>query len=349
MRRCRAWSWRWTTTCTRSRSIPSGGHGAVYRGPNRDALAGGALPAAPRASRSGSRSCTPTTASAGASAVARLLEGEPIELEYRVVGLDGRERIVLEHLRPRREADGTLFYDGVARDITERRRLEDELRRSMAELERARSAAELRARTDELTGAFNRRHFAEIVEEAMAGDATGWGLLILDADHFKQVNDAHGHVVGDAVLVELARRLAACLEAGDCLARWGGEEFAVLLQGVASDAELDRRAQRLRTAVASSPVAAGGVSVRLTISVGAARAGAELDNLDALVETADRCLYVAKRHGRNRVSLVPNLAVTDARRASPRRCAWPARWRSPPAFARGCPRPMPSRSPCSRR
>ena len=85
----------------------------------------------------------------------------------------------------------------------------------------------------------------------------------------------------------------------------------MLLEGVASEAELDRRAQRLRTAVATSPVVAGGVGVRLTISVGAARAGGELDNLDALVETADRCLYVAKRHGRNRVSLVPQLAVTD--------------------------------------
>ena len=240
-----------------------------------------------------------------------------MKLEYRVVGLDGRERIVLDHLRPRRELDGTLFYDGVTRDITERRRLEDDLRRSMAELESARGAAELRARTDELTGVFNRRHFAEIVGQALAGDPTGWGLLILDADHFKQVNDAHGHVVGDAVLVELARRLTACLGPGDCLARWGGEEFAVLLGGVASEAELDRRAQRLRTAVAYSPVAAAGVAVRLTISVGATRAGGELDNLDALVETADRCLYVAKRHGRNRVSLVPHLAVTATPASEP--------------------------------
>ena len=146
---------------------------------------------------------------------------------------------------------------------------------------------------------------------ALAEDPNGCALLMLDADHFKQVNDVHGHVVGDAVLVELARRLTDGLRPTDCLARWGGEEFAVLLQGVGSEEELDRLAERLRSAVARTPVVAEGVSVRLTISIGAARAGGELDSLDALVEAADRCLYVAKRRGRDRVSLVPDLVVTD--------------------------------------
>ena len=95
-----------------------------------------------------------------------------------------------------------VYYDGATRDVTERRRLE-------AELRLARGEAESLARTDELTGTFNRRHFAEIVAEALASDPDGCGLLLLDADHFKQVNDVHGHVVGDAVLVELASRLRA--------------------------------------------------------------------------------------------------------------------------------------------
>jgi putative nucleotidyltransferase with HDIG domain len=117
------------------------------------------------------------------------------------------------------------------------------------------------------------------------------------------------------VLVDLATRLHAELGPDDRLARWGGEEFAVLLRGVASDAELEERAERLRAAVALHAVEAAGVSVRLTISVGAARSGSELGSLDALVEAADGCLYAAKRGGRNRVSLVPD--APDAPRSEP--------------------------------
>jgi two-component system cell cycle response regulator len=153
------------------------------------------------------------------------------------------------------------------------------------------------------------------VGDALAADPGACGLLLIDADHFKQVNDLYGHLTGDAVLVDLAARLSGELGPGDCLARWGGEEFAVLLRGVDSDAELERRAQHLRAGVALHPLGAAGVSVRLTISVGAARSGPELASLDALVEAADGCLYAAKRQGRNRVSLRPDGA--DAPRAEP--------------------------------
>jgi PAS domain-containing protein len=155
---------------------PAGGCRAVYRGPSRAALAGGPLPAGAEGERIWESLLHPGDRERRRSALARMRDGAPVELEYRVVGLDGRERVVLDRLRPRREPDGTLFYEGVTRDITERRRLEDELRRSMAELERARGAAELRARTDELTGVFNRRHFAEIPEQALAVDATARAL-----------------------------------------------------------------------------------------------------------------------------------------------------------------------------
>jgi diguanylate cyclase (GGDEF)-like protein len=291
------------------RVAPDGGYTSVYRGPHRAALAGGPLPSGAEGERLWESLVHPDDRERWWAAIARLVHAESIELEYRLVGLDGTERIVLDRLRPRRGADGTLFYDGATRDVTERRELEDELRL-------ARGAAELRARTDELTGAYNRRHFAEIVAEALGSDADDCGLLLLDADHFKQVNDVHGHGAGDAVLVELARRLTAQLGPDDCLARWGGEEFAVLLRRVASGAELEDRAERLRAAVALRPVVAADVSVRLTISIGAARASAELHTLDALVEEADRCLYTAKRLGRNRVSLLAN-TVAEAPQAEP--------------------------------
>ena len=298
---------------------PDGAHATVYRGPNREALAGGRLPDGADGDRRFETLVHPEDRRRRVAALALLAAAKPIDLEYRVIGLDGRERIVADRLRARRGPDGSLYYDGVMRDITERRRLEDELLRTLEEmqdahreLERARAEADLRAWTDELTGAFNRRHFTEIVADALRDDPHGTGLLLLDADHFKHVNDLFGHLVGDAVLVELARRLQGSLEKGEDLARWGGEEFALLLRGVGSDAAIAERAERLRSRVAGAPVVAAGISLGLTISVGAIRAGGELTDVDALVDAADRGLYAAKRGGRNRISLASHAGGSHA-------------------------------------
>ena len=164
---------------------------------------------------------------------------------------------------------------------------------------------------------FNRRRFAQIAAETLAATPGRCGLLLLDADHFKQINDAYGHAIGDAVLVGLAQRLSAGLEPGDCLARWGGEEFAVLLPGVASDAELAERAERLRLAVNETPIVHGDVRVELTISVGCALAADGSQTLDALLDTADSCLYAAKHEGRDRVSLLPSSKDPGASTAEP--------------------------------
>jgi diguanylate cyclase (GGDEF)-like protein/PAS domain S-box-containing protein len=262
-----------------------GGYDVVYRGPNRERLLGGRLPGD---EQSWDAFLHPDDLERWRALASRLPLGETVELEYRLRGVDGRERVVYERMRPRREPDGTLLYDGVSRDVTERRRLEDQLRRS--------------ARVDALTGVHNRAHFAELAEACLAEGEHGFALL--DADHFKQVNDGHGHAVGDAVLVELAARLRGELGTADHLGRWGGEEFAVLFADVTSDDELQARCERLREAVAERPFASG---IAQTISVGAVRGRG---SLDPLAEAADARLYAAKRLGRNRVALCPDAPRT---------------------------------------
>ena len=232
------------------------------------------------------------------------------------------ERIVLDRLRPRREADGTLYYDGVDprhhRAPAPRGRAPPQHGRhgpGPLELDAAHRAAELQARTDDLTGTYNRRHFAELVA-APRGGATpaGCGLLLLDADHFKQINDIHGHVVGDAVLVELARRLQAELAPDDCLARWGGEEFAVLLRGVRSDESSPRAPSacaRPSPATPSSPTAPRPPD---RLDRRRPRRAAELaDARRARSRRPTAALYAAKGRGRDRVCLAGDVRTTAER------------------------------------
>lgn len=167
-------------------------------------------------------------------------------------------------------------------------RLHDELRR--------------RATTDALTGLANRGAFEEalareIARARRAGAALA--VVVLDVDHFKRVNDAHGHAAGDAVLREVAARLEAAARAGDLAGRVGGEEFAVALPDADLAAAADV-AERVRRRVADAPVAFPGGAVAVTISAGvAALAGGE--DAVALVARADARLYEAKRAGRDRV------------------------------------------------
>lgn len=175
----------------------------------------------------------------------------------------------------------------------------------VAALEKAWGTANQLAMVDRLTGLSNRHQFMPAAEREI-GLARRHGqpmaLLVLDVDHFKSINDRHGHLTGDRVLVEVARRCRQALRATDLLARWGGEEFIVLLPNTPIK-QVRQSAERVREAVsASAQLAMGGQPVQVTVSVGAAWAPAgRLVSLDALIQLADAALYRAKHTGRNRI------------------------------------------------
>ncbi|WP_432572718.1 histidine kinase N-terminal 7TM domain-containing diguanylate cyclase [Kineococcus sp. SYSU DK005] len=192
----------------------------------------------------------------------------------------------------------------VARDITEvvetRRHLEDQL----ALVERLRAQLQEQSVRDPLTGLHNRRLLDEALPAALAaaragGDAVG--VLVVDVDRFKAVNDTHGHAAGDEVLVEVAHALAAGARAHDVVARSGGEEFVLVLPG-ADAAATRERAEALRAACARLDVAVGdGARVRPTVSIGTAVHRADGEDAAGLLAAADRALYAAKAAGRDRV------------------------------------------------
>lgn len=213
--------------------------------------------------------------------------------EGHIVRGDGRIVPVAVSVTPtrgREPAEGCVL---LFRDITERKKLEAELR-------------EL-ATTDSLTSLPNRRYFLEQLDRELArlqrqGGTTA--LLMLDIDHFKQVNDTFGHAVGDEVLRHVASLLRTSLRRTDLAGRLGGEEFALMLPGM-SEESAGLFAERLREQVAVSAVDTGRGAVRCTISIGRTFLAKNDRMPDAALSRADVALYRAKGNGRNRVETEP--------------------------------------------
>jgi diguanylate cyclase (GGDEF)-like protein len=156
---------------------------------------------------------------------------------------------------------------------------------------------------DGLTGLWNRKALLDLLQrevEIAARTSGKIGVIMLDADHFKKVNDTCGHLAGDAVLRELASRIQQTLRSYDLTGRYGGEEFLVVLRGCTTD-QVDACAERIRAIVANSPIEAEGSNLHVTVSVGTAILDPMVHTQKEALATADGALYQAKHSGRNRV------------------------------------------------
>lgn len=181
-------------------------------------------------------------------------------------------------------------------------REQGQLKQMTAKLSARSVTLEQAALTDGLTGMNNRRYFDDALREYLKEFSRidrPVGLMILDLDHFKSVNDTHGHDVGDEVLRAVAKCLKDFTRYHDIVARLGGEEFAVVAPNL-DQATLEKLADRIRRAVANLVIQSGNVSLKVTTSVGLA-VWDHKESADDFCKRADRMLYKAKRDGRNRV------------------------------------------------
>jgi len=215
-------------------------------------------------------------------------------MEYRMQHRDGSYRWIFDHGRVTAwDRDGSPSrMSGIHVDITERKLLEGELQRQ--------------AHTDFLTGLPNRRHFMQLAEHELNRSIRYGGqlaILMLDVDHFKAINDRHGHKFGDTVLVRLAEIFRTILRTSDVAGRLGGEEFAILLPETPLEGAAEV-AERLRQAIAENELPLpGALPFRFTASLGVAVLDARDHTLDQLLNLADKALYQAKESGRNCVCL----------------------------------------------
>jgi two-component system cell cycle response regulator len=158
---------------------------------------------------------------------------------------------------------------------------------------------------DSLTKLFNKRYLMDRLDSELKfaqRHETTLSLLMLDIDHFKNVNDGHGHLAGDAVLAQLASVLIKTVRNEDVVARFGGEEIAIVLRAIGVDGAA-QMAERVRRLVEQTETWFGGKDLRTTVSIGVASFPATpVKTVEALIEAADRALYRAKNAGRNRVS-----------------------------------------------
>lgn len=208
--------------------------------------------------------------------------------------LDGETRwMLIEDNDPEQDANGDWIWNGFQQDITDRKELEARLKDL--------------ATIDDMTQIWNRRYFMNAADEeferAQRYD-NSFSFLMVDADHFKKVNDDYGHAAGDAVLINLAKVMADSVRKVDFVGRLGGEEFAILLPNT-PESEALLLAERIREAVEGNPADYNGQSLPITISIGVSSYRPNDQDLDQVIQRADKALYEAKNQGRNRTMVAP--------------------------------------------
>jgi two-component system cell cycle response regulator len=186
-------------------------------------------------------------------------------------------------------------------------------------LVQARESMRFRATHDALTGVWNRGAILEMLDREISRsmrEGLSLGVLIGDLDHFKAVNDTHGHLAGDSVLREITRRIQSAVRPYDAVGRYGGEEFLILLPGCIR-AEAADKAEQFRTAIIHTPIETPAGPLRITMSFGGvAIANWTQDTANQILQTADAALYRAKLEGRNRAVMAGTADTEEAHQAS---------------------------------
>ena len=182
--------------------------------------------------------------------------------------------------------------------------LQDELKEKNRELEEVMEKLKTLAVTDPLTDIYNRRYFWNVLEKEFDRSVrfrTPLSCLMIDVDYFKNINDEYGHHAGDIVLKELAQLVMTCLRKVDTVARWGGEEFIVLLPETDKESALNA-ARRILEATSSHSFS--GITKKITVSIGSATLSeSALDTPEKIIHASDTALYAAKSNGRNRIDV----------------------------------------------